>query len=85
MYLSRQIPDLPGDVIFDEEEWQILYKVAHKTKKAPQTVPTLKELVWCLAKLGGFAARKSDWEPGLKVIWQGLVKLFFILDSIDFI
>ena len=45
MYLSRQIPDLPGDVIFDEEEWQILYKVAHKTKKAPQTVPTLKELV----------------------------------------
>ena len=85
MYLSRQIPDLPGDVIFDEDEWQILYKVAHKTKKAPQTVPTLKELVWCLAKLGGFAARKSDGEPGLKVIWQGLVKLFFILDSIDFI
>ena len=30
MYLSRKIFDLPGDVIFDEDEWQILYKIAHK-------------------------------------------------------
>lgn len=85
MYLSREMPELPGEMFFDEDEWQVLYKSAHRTKRLPDKNPTLKELVFCLAKLGGFAARKSDGEPGLKVIWQGLIKLFIILENRNFI
>ena len=53
--------------------------MANSTLQAPAQVPTIKEAVSYLAKLGGFLGRKSDGEPGVKVIWRGLNELHIVL------
>ena len=45
--------------------------MANKTKKLPEKVPTVKEAVLYLSKLGGFLGIKGDKDPGVKVIWRG--------------
>ena len=37
--------------------------------------PDLRTVVCWIAKLGGFIGRRSDEEPGVKVIWRGLRRL----------
>ncbi|MGS0757232.1 IS4 family transposase, partial [Roseateles sp. GG27B] len=37
--------------------------------------PTLNEVVRLVARLGGFLARKSDGEPGVKTIWLGMQRV----------
>lgn len=41
----------------------------------------MKEAVLLIAQLGGFLARKSDGEPGIKVIWRGLMRLNIIVQT----
>jgi hypothetical protein len=78
-YLARENPDLPCDIIFQEDEWKILYRIANETSECPANIPTIKEAVSYLAKLGGFLGRKGDGEPGVKVIWRGLRELNIVL------
>lgn len=80
-YLSRDMPDAPCTMVFDEHQWQVLYRVANRTTVLPTTPPTLREAVRALAKLGGFLGRKGDGEPGVKVIWRGYQKLYTILET----
>ncbi|WP_417507086.1 IS4 family transposase [Marinomonas gallaica] len=40
----------------------------HPSKQAP----TIREMIRMIASLGGFLGRKSDGEPGIKSLWQGL-------------
>lgn len=48
--LARQCPELPCDVILDEEEWQSLYIKVRQT--APPKIPTtLNEAIEMMAKL----------------------------------
>ena len=74
-YLARTNPDISCEVVLEEYEWQLLYCMAHRTKKVPEKVPTVKEAVSYLAKLGGFLGRKGDGDPGVKVIWRGYIDL----------
>ena len=37
--------------------------------------PTLREFWVCVARLGGFLARKSDGDPGWQTIWDGYNRL----------
>ena len=83
-WLARAKPDDSCEILFDEDEWKILYCVANKTKKVPATAPTVHEAVGFVAMLGGFLARKSDGEPGVKSIWRGLSKLRAILFAKNF-
>jgi hypothetical protein len=79
-YLARTVPDLPCNVFFDDDEWRILYRLIHKTKKAPRNPYSLKEAVAYLGELGGYKRSPSDGVCGVKVIWKGVVKLY---DAID--
>lgn len=74
-YESRYNPDCPCDTILDTYEWQSLCCKVHKTRVPPSTPPSLHEAVVMIAKLGGFLARKSDGQPGVKTIWRGLRRL----------
>ncbi|MFD0715382.1 IS4 family transposase [Paenibacillus sp. GCM10027626] len=38
-----------------------------------------------MAKLGGFLGRKSDGEPGAKVIWKGLQAFRTVFQSYRFL
>lgn len=84
-YAAREGTDALCDTIFEPEEWQVLYCMANKTQQAPETAPTIQDAVRYLAKLGGFAGRKGDGDPGVKVIWRGYKELQTMLKYYRFI
>ncbi len=72
---SRSCPDLLAKKIFDDQAIKILKISAKKLKVTIQGNFTIKKAILILARLGGFAARKSDGEPGMINIWRGWRKL----------
>lgn len=74
-YQSRKTPDVSCESAFQTHEWHALYAFTHKTNLLPSTPPSLHESLLWIAKLGGFLARSSDGEPGVKTIWRGLRRL----------
>ena len=69
MRLGRTCPDLDAQLFFDPDEIEAAYLLRDK---APPPKPRLNEVLRQIACLGGFLARKSDGEPGVKTIWLGL-------------
>ena len=70
MLLARQCPELPCEVILDEDEWQSLY-IPVKQAPPPKSPPTLNAVIDMLAKPGGYLGRKNDGPPGTKTVWIG--------------
>lgn len=71
---GRDCPNLPCDVVFDPEEWQAAWIVAHR-RPPPDTPPPLGQMVRLIAGFGGFLGRKHDGHPGPKAIWEGMQKV----------
>jgi len=80
-YLGRIKPDLPCTVALEDYEWQALYCFIHKTAVAPAQPPTIQQTLAWIAQLGGFLGRKSDGQPGVKVLWRGWRRLFDIAQT----
>lgn len=78
--LAREQPDAPCTQVMNDEEWRVLYRIANKTTALPLKPPSLQEAVLALAKLGGFLGRKSDGDPGVKVVWRGLQAFRHVFD-----
>ena len=73
MKLGRECPDLPCDVVFDEDEWQGFWVIAHNgDANSLARKPNLGEFMIKVAEFGGFIGRKGDGYPGPQAIWQGL-------------
>ena len=79
-YMGRVLPDVPCSLFFDEDEWKILYRIANKTKVAPEKPYSMSDAVKYLGQLGSYKRAPSDGPPGLKSIWIGLVMLFVAMD-----
>jgi len=77
-YSARVNGEAPCTVAFSDTEWQVLYRYT-KGREPPPHPPTLREAVRWLGMLGGFLARRSDGEPGVKVLWRGLLALHFMI------
>ena len=77
-YLRKICPEISSGIVFDEEEWKVLYCCARKTKEVPGTYP-LKEAIYGLGILGGMKGAPSDGMPGARSIWQGLEVLCALL------
>ncbi len=71
---GRECPNVPCDVVFDPEEWQAAWIVAHR-QHPPDTPPPLGQMVRLIAGFGGFLGRKSDAHPGPTAIWEGMQKV----------
>ena len=84
-FLSRNAPETPCNLIFEEIEWQTLYRAANRTQSIPEKPPSMKDAVRFIAKLGGFAGAPSDGHPGLKVLWIGLNSLLILMTYRNFI
>ena len=69
--VGRECPELPCNLIFDDEEWKAVYIVSKK-KPPPEIIPTLNEMIRMIAGFGGFLNRKKDGLPGPQTIWIGL-------------
>ncbi len=74
MKLGRECPELPCDVVFEEDEWQALWVVCYG-QEALNNKPSLGEFVIKVAEVGGFLARKADGFPGPQAVWQGLSRV----------
>ena len=79
-YKARSNPDEPCDSFFTTDQWQACYIFLHK-KKPPLKPPSMVAFTLIIAKLGGFLARKSDGNPGVKVLWRGIRKVDVIAES----
>ena len=78
-YQARLTPNLGCALTTDE--WQALYAYHHRSTRLPSTPPTLQQATRWIAQLGGFLGRKSDGEPGVKVLWRGWMRLQDITDT----
>ena len=81
--MARSDADIPCDIFLNENEWQILYCLINRKKKAPDKPYSLKTAVAFLGELGSFKHAPSDGDYGVKAIWMGLFKLFNALDVVD--
>jgi len=74
-FLNRTDPAAACRLILAEHEWKALYCRIHKSNQLPDKVPTVREAVRWIARLGGFLGRKADKEPGVTVVWRGWQRL----------
>lgn len=81
--ISRIHPELPCTVIFSEKEWKAACIALYKTCESYTTVPTIREMLIIVARLGGYLNRKNDPEPGAKVIWRGLEYLWIFMEALE--
>lgn len=79
-YEARRNPDASCECVLERAEWQALYAKRHATDQVPTTPPALRDAVRWIAQLGGFLARRSDGEPGVKTLWLGLRRLSDLAD-----
>lgn len=75
VYNSRHHPDLSCEVALTTSQWQVLFILIHKKRKAPSKPPTLQQAVDWIGRLGGHLGRKADGPPGLKTVWRGYHRL----------
>lgn len=73
--LSRETPQAPCSVAFEEHEWQALLAFKRPDQPLPSTAPSVREITHLTAELGGFLGRKGDGEPGSTTIGRGLQRL----------
>lgn len=79
---SRAWADASCEVMFSDREWKTIC-LMQTQKKPPKQAPSLRTVTRMLAQLGGFLARKSDGEPGVKNIWRGYRVLQNYVDALD--
>ena len=72
--LSRQYPDEPCTILFEDDEWKPVYRIV-KQRDLPEKIPTLGEFIIMLASLGGYLNRKGDRPPGNQSVWIGLRRM----------
>ena len=74
-WIGRTCPDLPCTVYFEDNQWKAMYCFLNKTPKPPKKVPSIREFIGWVARLGGHLGRKCDGEPGTKALWLGLPRM----------
>jgi hypothetical protein len=69
-YTARINPELPCTILFEDEEWKILYCAANRTKKVPREPYTIKQAVDYVGWLGG------EGRNGLPAMGRRVLKPF---------
>lgn len=71
--VGRDNPDEPCDKILGEDEWRVLCIWA--TQKLPETVPSVKQAMHWIGRMGGWMKRGETDNPGTTCMWRGLARL----------
>jgi hypothetical protein len=74
LMLGRECPEMPCDLVFSEDEWKAVYTVVCQ-EPPPLVAPTLEEMVYLIASLGGHLGRTHDGPPGPKTMWVGMQRM----------
>lgn len=77
---------MPADAEFSEIELHALVllkrRIAKKTERITDAVPTIEQATLWLAELGGYTGESSGGPPGTATISRGLFKLRAAADAI---
>jgi hypothetical protein len=77
---ARATPQAPCTDVITDQEWRVLWTMVQKQLPAPDTpVPTIRQAVLWIGRLGGHLGRKGDGMPGVKTLWQGLRDLQLVV------
>lgn len=79
--MSQENEEASCDAVLDKLEWSLLHRKFNKTRAAPSQVPTLKQVMIWIARLGGYIARPKDPPPGVTSIWRGWERLAQMVDD----
>jgi hypothetical protein len=74
-YLNRTQPDAPCTLVLTVVEAEALYMRIHRTATLPDALPSIRQAIRWIARLGGFLGRKGDGQPGHTTIWRGWQRL----------
>jgi hypothetical protein len=69
IYKGRVSPEIRADELFTEFEWKSTY--VYLKKPIPDMPPTLQEVIFNIAMMGGFKNKKNYGPPGIKTMWIG--------------
>ncbi len=70
--LARQRPNDPCTTILTTNQWQALYAYAHGRRPDVATpIPTIRQAVLWIGRLGGHLNRQRDGMPGVRTLWRG--------------
>ncbi|GHU20058.1 hypothetical protein FACS189472_10770 [Alphaproteobacteria bacterium] len=78
-YMAKINPDVSCSILFDEDEWKVLYCAGNRTKTPPSEPYSMKDAVTYLGRIGDPKRAPSDGPPGLKAIWIGLSNFHLLL------
>ncbi len=71
--IGREKPETPSDQMLSEDEWHVLS--AWATGKVADSVPSTKQAMHWIGKLGGWLSRGKQDNPGTTCMWRGLIRL----------
>jgi hypothetical protein len=80
--LARQEPEAPCTSILSDDAWKALW--IHFNKKsltANVQIPTVKQAILWIGRLGGHLNRKSDGMPGVRTLWRGWRDLTILVEG----
>jgi hypothetical protein len=70
--LARQEPDAPCTTILSDDAWKTLWiHFNQKRLTAGVPIPTVKQAILWIGRLGGHLNRKRDGMPGVRTLWRG--------------
>lgn len=70
--LARQEPDAPCTTILSNDAWKTLWVHFNQKRLTANTpIPTVKQAILWIGRLGGHLNRKRDGMPGVRTLWRG--------------
>ena len=69
---ARRRPNDPCTTLLTTDQWQALYAYIHQQRPSATTpIPSVRQAVLWIGRLGGHLNRKGDGMPGVRVLWRG--------------
>lgn len=70
--LARKEPDAPCTTILSNDAWKTLWIHFNKKRLTANTpIPTVKQAILWIGRLGGHLNRQRDGLPGVRTLWRG--------------
>jgi len=74
-------PQIKADQLFKEFEWKSAY--VYLREPIPSQAPSLQEVIFKIAIMGGYKNKKNQALPGIKTMWMGFSALAIAAETLN--